>query len=135
MKGQQAMNTPEKFPTDTAAQVARTAAQGAADVASTTRRAVGNGVDEVSASMDHARQETGAALRQLVSDSEALAHRGMEKVRDSADQLREKSLHARDVTSNYIQHEPMKSVLIAAAAGAALMALVALFSRHGHSGR
>jgi ElaB/YqjD/DUF883 family membrane-anchored ribosome-binding protein len=129
------MNTTEKSPTDTAAQVARTAAQGAAEVASTTRRAVGNSVDEVSASLDHARHETGSALRQLVSDSEALAHRGMEKVRDSADHLREKSVHARDVTTNYIQHEPMKSVLIAAAAGAALMALIALFSRHGHSGR
>jgi ElaB/YqjD/DUF883 family membrane-anchored ribosome-binding protein len=129
------MNTTEKSTTDTAAQLGRTAAQGAAEVASTTRRAVGNSADEISASMDHARQETGAALRQLVSDSEALAHRGMEKVRDSADHLRQSSLHARDATSEYIQHEPMKAVLIAAAAGAALMALVALFSRHGHSGR
>jgi ElaB/YqjD/DUF883 family membrane-anchored ribosome-binding protein len=129
------MNTFEKSPTDTAAQAARTAAQGAADVASTTRRAVGNSMDEVSASLDNARHETGAALRQLVSDSEALAHRGMESVRDGADHLRQSSLHARDATSEYIQHEPMKSVLIAAAAGAALMALVALFSRNGHSGR
>lgn len=129
------MNTSDKSPTDTAAQVARTAAQGAAEVAGTARRAIGNGVDEVSSSLDHARHETGAALRQLANDSEALAHRGMERVRDSADHLRERSLHARDATSNYIQHEPMKSVLIAAAAGAALMALVALFSRNGHSGR
>jgi len=129
------MNTSDKSPADTAAQVARTAAQGAAEVASTTRRAVGSGVDEVSSSLDHARHETGAALRQLVSDSEALAHRGMDKVRDSAGHLREKSLHAREVTTNYIQHEPVKSMLIAAAAGAVLMALIALFSRNGHSGR
>ena len=129
------MNTSDKSPADTAAQVARNAAQGAAEVASTTRRAVGNSVDEVSASLDHARHETGAALRQLVNDSEALAHRGIEKVRDSADVLREKSLHARDVTTSYIQHEPVKAMLMAAAAGAALMALVALFSRNGHSGR
>lgn len=129
------MNTFDKSPTETAAQAARTAAQGAADVASTTRRAAGNSMDEVSASLDQARHETGAALRQLVSDSEALAHRGMESVRGSAEHLREKSLHAKDATSEYIQHEPIKSMLMAAAAGAALMALVALFSRHGHSGR
>lgn len=119
------------------ANVARSAVQSAEQVASSTRQAIHNGMDDVSTSLDHARQETGTALRQLVSDSEALAHRGMDKVRDSASQLREKSLHAKDVTTHYIQHEPVKSVLMAAALGAALMGLLALMTsrHHGHSGR
>jgi ElaB/YqjD/DUF883 family membrane-anchored ribosome-binding protein len=59
----------------------------------------------------------------------------MEAVREGSHQLREKSLHVKDATTRYIQHEPVKSVLIAAALGAALMGLVALFSRHSGSGR
>ena len=109
------------------ASVARTASQGAEEVAQTAMRAVGNGIDDVSSSLGNARQETGAALRQLVQDSEALVHRGIDRVR-------EQSLHAKDATTAYIQHEPVKSMLMAAAVGAALMGLVALFSR-GHSGR
>jgi ElaB/YqjD/DUF883 family membrane-anchored ribosome-binding protein len=44
-------------------------------------------------------------------------------------------VHARDATTSYIQHEPVKSMLMAAAVGAALMGLVALFSRHSGPGR
>jgi ElaB/YqjD/DUF883 family membrane-anchored ribosome-binding protein len=52
----------------------------------------------------------------------------------SLQQLREKSSHARQATVDYIQHEPIKSVLIAAAVGAGLMGLLALFSRHRGGG-
>jgi ElaB/YqjD/DUF883 family membrane-anchored ribosome-binding protein len=48
--------------------------------------------------------------------------------RDGYEQLREKSLHARDATRTYIHDEPIKSMLIAAAVGVALIGLVALFS-------
>ena len=67
----------------------------------------------------------------------AKADLAMDVVRDGAHQVREKSAHLRDATTTYIQHEPVKSMLMAAAVGAALMGLVALFSRHhsGHNGR
>ena len=71
----------------------------------------------------------------LIDQANAMAHRGMEAVREGAHQLREKSLHVKDATASYIQHEPVKSMLMAAAVGAALMGLVALFSRHGGSDR
>jgi ElaB/YqjD/DUF883 family membrane-anchored ribosome-binding protein len=105
------------------------------DAAQTARGGIGQGMHEMSNGLDHARSETGNALRQLASDSDALLHRSMDKVRDSAGQLRERSLHAKEATTTYIQHEPMKSVLMAAAVGAGLMALVALFSRNHPSGR
>jgi ElaB/YqjD/DUF883 family membrane-anchored ribosome-binding protein len=114
---------------------AHDAAQTAERAAQSARNGIGRGLNEMSSSLDHARSETGNALRQLASESDALLHRGMEKVRDGAGQLREKSLHAKDSASNYIQHEPMKSVLMAAAVGAGLMALVALFTRNNHNGR
>jgi len=73
---------------------------------------------------DHTR----SAFKNLSRDAEALSHRGMDAVHGGYDQLREKSLHAADATRTYIHHEPVKSMLIAAAVGVALIGLVALFS-------
>jgi ElaB/YqjD/DUF883 family membrane-anchored ribosome-binding protein len=50
-------------------------------------------------------------------------------VRDSSQQLREKAVQASDQTVAYIKDEPVKSMLIAAATGAALMGLISLMGR------
>jgi ElaB/YqjD/DUF883 family membrane-anchored ribosome-binding protein len=98
-------------------------------------RAAQQGLERMSDGLSVARNQSGTALKQLAHQTEALAHDGVEAVREGAHQLRERSLHARDATATYIQHEPIKSVLIAAAVGATLMGLVALLGRHGGSGR
>jgi len=89
------------------------------------------GMERVSESLGEARAHSGEALRSLAHSTAELAHRGMDVVRD-------RSLQVRDNTTHYIQDEPMKSVLIAAAVGATLMGLVAMFSRgsshDSHSG-
>ena len=103
----------------------------ARSVVQSTERAAQQGLD----SLEDARVHTGAALKQFAHDTESRAHRGMDAVRDSAGQLRERSVHAKDTTVNYIQHEPLKAVLMAAAVGAALMGMVALLSKHSGSGR
>lgn len=74
-----------------------------------------------------------AAVR-LASQAEDLAHRGYDAVRDSSQQLRERAVDARERGMRYVQDEPVKAVLIAAAAGAALMALAQLVS-HRRSDR
>lgn len=56
----------------------------------------------------------------------ALAQRGLDAVRDSSQQLREQAHRASDGTLGYIRDEPLKSMLFAAATGAALMALLSL---------
>lgn len=58
-----------------------------------------------------------------------LAQRVVEAVRESSQQLQHKAARASDSTVKYIRNEPVKSVLIAAAAGAALMALANLLLR------
>jgi hypothetical protein len=40
--------------------------------------------------------------------------------------------HANDLTVAYIKREPVKSVLWAAAAGAAIVSIISLFSRARH---
>lgn len=122
------MNTPLQTLGDDAASVARSVAQN-------TERAAQQGASRMADTLDDARSQTSAALKQFAHDTETIAHRGLDAVRDSAGQLREKSLHAKELTTTYIQHEPIKSVLMAAAVGAALMGLVALLSKHSGSGR
>lgn len=75
------------------------------------------------------------AADQTIRSSQRAARDGLEAMREGAHQLREKSLHVQDATTTYIQEAPVKSVLMAAAVGAALMGLVALVSRHSGAGR
>lgn len=65
----------------------------------------------------------------LQEQANALAHDGIAAVQEGVLQLRSKAEHAGDLTVRYIQSDPIKSVLIAAATGAALMALLGLVSR------
>ena len=100
--------------------------QNLSDDATSLARSVAHSTER---SLEDARSHTSAALKQFAHDTESLAHRDMDAVRGGAGQLRERSLHAKDTTAHYIQHEPIKAVLMAAAAGAVLMGLVALLSK------
>jgi len=60
----------------------------------------------------------------LVEQASQTVDHAIDNVRETSHQLRLKAKHASDTTVNYIRHEPVKSVLIAAAVGAALVALV-----------
>lgn len=73
----------------------------------------------------------GALLKtQSASDAaNALLKSGVNSVVQTTHQLRDGAQQATAKTSNYIREEPIKSVLIAAATGAVLMALVGLVSR------
>lgn len=68
-------------------------------------------------------------ISSLQEQTRKVAQEGMDAVHDSALQLREQAQLSTDATVQYIQREPIKSVLIAAAAGAALMAIVGLMNR------
>jgi ElaB/YqjD/DUF883 family membrane-anchored ribosome-binding protein len=54
---------------------------------------------------------------------------GLQRARETSQQVRDTAARASAGTVNYIRHDPVKSVLIAAATGAALMALVGLLTR------
>jgi ElaB/YqjD/DUF883 family membrane-anchored ribosome-binding protein len=58
--------------------------------------------------------------------------RGMQAVQNTSDQLLNQVHHANDMTVAYIKREPVKSVLWAAAAGAAIVSIISLFSRARH---
>lgn len=104
------------------AHTAAQTAEGAVRLAQQGASHLADGVNEV-------RAQTGTAFRHLAHDTELLAQHSKEALRESVEQLRERSLRTRDSAVTYIQHDPMKSMLIAAAVGATLMGLLTLFSR------
>lgn len=75
------------------------------------------------------RDQAAPLLAGATEQAGALAQRGVDSVRDTSQRLRERAQQASDSTLHYIRAEPVKATLLAAATGAALMALVALLSR------
>lgn len=75
------------------------------------------------------RDQAAPLLTRATEQVGELAQRGVESVRITSQRLRDSAQRASDNTLGYIRAEPVKATLIAAAAGAALMALLALLSR------
>ncbi|MBP6903492.1 MAG: hypothetical protein KBC73_25630 [Burkholderiaceae bacterium] len=79
------------------------------------------------------------AIAQRAADTaaqvETLAQRGIERVREAGQAVGERAARAGDRTVDYIRDEPVKSVLIAAAAGAGLAALVAVLAGRRGAGQ
>jgi ElaB/YqjD/DUF883 family membrane-anchored ribosome-binding protein len=59
----------------------------------------------------------------------AWINRGADRAKETAASLREGAYEVSDRTQRYVREEPVKSVLVAAAAGAALAGLMILLSR------
>lgn len=94
-----------------------------------TQRVANSALDGLGAAVQDLHHEATPLLNRASEQASALAKRSLEAIRHSSQQLRDKALRASDGTVNYIKDEPVKAMLIAAATGAALMALISLFSR------
>lgn len=82
-------------------------------------------MDSAAQSLDHAIEST----RRVAGD---WAQQGVAGVREATHDLQDKARQASASTVHYIQHDPLKAMLMAAATGAVLMALVGLMSRSSH---
>lgn len=96
-----------------------------------TRRVANDVLDGASDAVDHVRDQAEPTVRRLAAQAETLARRGMDVVRDSSQQLREQATEMTDRTTRYVKDEPLKAVMIAAAAGAALLAVLSVVVRSG----
>lgn len=76
----------------------------------------------------HLADQAAPLLNRANEQAHELAQRVMDAVRDSSQQLHDSTKRVSDSTAKYVKNEPVKSLLIAAAAGAALMAVVNLLS-------
>lgn len=96
-----------------------------AQAATDTAERLGNGAEHA---VQQVRERVLPAAVRLASQAEELAHRGVDAVREGSHQLRERAQHAGDRGINYVREEPVKAVLMAAAAGAAIMVVANLLS-------
>ena len=108
------------------------AAQSADNAIKSTQSGVNNALDNLSGTVKDIRDQAAPLMNRATEQVGALAHRSADAVRDTSRQLVDKAVHASDATVNYIKDEPVKSMLIAAATGAALMGLVSLMGRSRH---
>ena len=105
--------------------------------------------DQASRTVDHAIDATKTSIHQkiegasdavksmqeqaapLLDRASEVAKRGVNAARDTSNELISKASRASESTVGYIKDEPVKSMLIAAATGAALMGLLSVMSRSG----
>ena len=123
------MTTTVKQVANEATHLADQAADSASQALRSTQSVANQAFDRLSDKLESARDTAVPLINRLSSQAETVARRGVEAVRDTGVQVREKALKASDSTDSYIKDEPVKAMLIAAATGAALMALIGLLSR------
>jgi ElaB/YqjD/DUF883 family membrane-anchored ribosome-binding protein len=104
--------------------IADQAANSADQAIRATQNVANKALDGLAGSVQDLRQQAAPMLNRATEQASALAQRGVDAVRDTSQHLRERAHRASDGTLNYIKDEPIKSVLFAAAAGAALMVLL-----------
>lgn len=105
------------------------AASSAEQAIKSTQTFANSALDGLSGTVEDVRQKAAPLLNSAGEQATALAHRGVDAVRDTTQELRDKAQRASATTVNYIKEDPVKAMLIAAATGAALMAMVSLMSR------
>ncbi len=93
-----------------------------------TQRMASEALENLADALMDLRQQAAPLLNRTSDHVSAFAHHGINSVRDTSRQLRNKTQRASDHTLNYIQDEPVKSILIAAAVGAVFVSLVSLIS-------
>ena len=82
--------------------------------------AIGSAVDGLTSAYGDAKP----LLSRWSEKARGAAHDGYDAAREQAAALRDRSQRAVESTRGYVQDEPIKSLLIAAAVGAAVIALV-----------
>jgi len=88
---------------------------------------IANEVSDGSAAM-HARR----SLDEARASAEELATQSNEAIRTGAIRAREAIAHTTDQATQYVQAQPLKSLLLALAAGAGIALMASALNRHHH---
>ena len=116
---------------DQAENLAEQAAEQSVHLVRETRVATDEALDALSGGIESVAHRAPEVVRQMGARVEHLAQRGIDQVRDTSAQVRERVSVAGERTVSRIQDEPVKAVLIAAAAGAALTVLLGWWNSRG----
>ncbi|HQX59450.1 MAG TPA: hypothetical protein PLT77_09980 [Burkholderiaceae bacterium] len=116
-------------PTTLASEIAQRTAIKADQAVAATQSAVNQTADAVNEGLDNLGESGTSALTRAAAKADALANKGMEQARRAGSAVREQAQVTGDRTVEYIRQEPVKAVLMAAAAGAVVALLL---GRRGH---
>ena len=106
------------------------AAQSVDQAIRSTQRAASEAMDSVAQAAQEIREDAVTPLLNRAADrAGALANRSVNAVREGSRQARARARQASASTVTYVRDEPVKSMLLAAATGAALLALFNLLTR------
>lgn len=125
------MNPAAKDSTHAATRLADHAAERADQAIRSTQQMSDRGFDHLADRVDDLHDRATPLLNRLSGQAEAAARRGAGAMLDASHQVRERALRVSDSTVGYVRDEPVKSMLIAAAAGAVMMAVLGFLRRSG----
>lgn len=124
------MSTTSLTPTeDSIDSAADTVAVKATGMIQSTKRVTNGALDSLQSGVDDLRHAVPTAFGNAAAQVEDLTRRGIERARATSAQVRDKVSETGERTVSYIKDEPVKSVLLAAAAGAAMAALIGWLAR------
>lgn len=93
------------------------------------KRAAQAALNSVQDGVDQLREAIPSAFTRAAAQVESLTRHGIDRARQASADMRKQVNQAGDRTVQYIKDEPVKSVLVAAVAGAALVGLIGLLTR------
>ena len=94
-----------------------------------TQEVLNHALDRLSDDVHGLQQRASPLVDRATGQAQALARNGMARMRSTSQQLRDSLNESTDHAKGYIRDEPVKAVLIAAAAGGALVALLSLLGQ------
>lgn len=115
--------------TKTPSQLADDVRQTAQEAAETTRAYAQNAVNAAGEKVRELRRDAEPGVEQLAARVQQAVQRGLDAASTTSARAHRRIEQAADVTGRYISDQPVRSVLLAAAAGAAITALIVLASR------
>ena len=119
------MNAFNKSPS----QLADEARQTAGEAIDSTRAYAQNAVNAAGEKVRDLRRDAEPAVEQLAARVQQAVQRGLDAASTTSARAQRRFEQAADVTGKYISDQPVRSVLVAAAAGALITALIVLASR------
>ena len=114
---------------DLSTNLADSAAASAESAIRSTQRIANQALDGMVGTVSYLRAEAAPIVRAATDKVSALTQLSIDTVRQSSQQLVDSAHQASARTRDYVQHEPVKALLMAAATGAALMALLSMVQR------
>jgi len=115
--------------TKTAAELADEYRQAARDTVDSTRAYAQNAVNAAGEKVRDIRRDAEPTMEQIAARVQQAVQRGLDSATKTSARAQRRMEEAAEVTGRYIADQPVRSVLLAAAAGAAITALIVLATR------